>query len=67
MLVDHCLKSQAGLFYANQDEFTEALKLLLADDRLRAGMGRNGRQYVKANYRWDVILSKYEHLLGSLR
>jgi glycosyltransferase involved in cell wall biosynthesis len=67
VLVDHCLKSQAGLFYANQDEFTEALKLLLADDRLRAGMGRNGRQYVKANYRWDVILSKYERLLGALR
>ena len=43
VLVDHCLKSNAGLFYADQDEFTEALKLLLADDRLRAQMGRNGR------------------------
>ncbi len=67
VLVDHCLKSNAGLFYANQDEFTEALKLLLADDRLRAAMGRNGRQYVKANYRWDVILGKYERLMTALR
>ena len=23
-------------------------------------MGRNGRDYVRQNYRWDVILGKYE-------
>jgi glycosyltransferase involved in cell wall biosynthesis len=67
VLVDHCLKSNAGLFYSNQDEFTEALTLLLSDDRLRAGMGRNGRTYVKQNYRWDVILSKYDRLIAKLR
>ena len=49
------------------DEFTEALKVLLADDRLRAQMGRNGRQYVKTNYRWDVIMQKYEGLMAALK
>ena len=53
VLVDHCRKSQAGLYYSSEDEFTEALKMLLADDRLRAQMGCNGR-HVKTNYRWDV-------------
>jgi glycosyltransferase involved in cell wall biosynthesis len=67
VLADHCLKSNAGLFYANQDEFTEALTLLLSDDRLRAAMGRNGRTYVKQNYRWDVIMSKYDRLISRLR
>ena len=67
VLVDHCRKSQAGLFYASADEFTEALKMLLADDRLRAQMGRNGRQYVKTNYRWDVIMQKYEGLMAALK
>ena len=67
VLVDHCLKSNAGLFYADQDEFTEALKLLLSDDRLRAGMGRNGRTYIKQNYRWDVIMQKYDRLISKLR
>jgi glycosyltransferase involved in cell wall biosynthesis len=67
VLVDHCLKSNAGLFYANQEEFTEALKLLLADDRLRAAMGRNGRNYIKQNYRWDVIMSKYDRLMTRMR
>jgi glycosyltransferase involved in cell wall biosynthesis len=67
VLVDHCLKSNAGLFYADQDEFTEALKLLLTDDRLRAGMGKNGRAYIKQNYRWDVIMQKYDRLISKLR
>jgi glycosyltransferase involved in cell wall biosynthesis len=30
-------------------------------------MGRNGRQYVKTNYRWDVIMQKYDKLIGALR
>src|SRR5207237_5140057 len=56
VLVEHCLRSNAGLFYADGDEFVEALKLLVGDERLRAGMGRNGRDYVRRGYRWDVVL-----------
>ena len=67
VLVDHCQKSNAGLYYADRDEFTESLKLLVADHRLRAAMGTNGRDYVRRNYRWDVILSKYEKMFTSLK
>jgi glycosyltransferase involved in cell wall biosynthesis len=67
VLVDHCQKSNAGLYYADRDEFVESLKLLVADHRLRAAMGRNGRAYVRKNYRWDVILSKYERFFTRLR
>jgi glycosyltransferase involved in cell wall biosynthesis len=67
VLVEHCHRSNAGLFYADRDEFTECLKLLIADHRLRAAMGRNGRQYVRQNYRWDVILGKYERMFAKLR
>ncbi len=67
VLVDHCQKSNAGLYYADRDEFVEALKLLVADQRLRAAMGRNGRSYVKRNYRWDVIIAKYERMFARLR
>ena len=67
VLVEHCLKSNAGLFYSNREEFVECTKLLLADDRLRDRMGRNGREYVKRNYRWDVIMSKYDRLIGALK
>jgi glycosyltransferase involved in cell wall biosynthesis len=67
VLVDHCHRSNAGLFYADRDEFTECLKLLIADHGLRAVMGRNGRHYVQQNYRWDVILAKYERMFSKLR
>jgi glycosyltransferase involved in cell wall biosynthesis len=66
VLVEHCRRSNAGLYYADRDEFVEGLSLLMADDRLRAAMGRNGRGYVQANYRWEVILGKYDRLIGAL-
>jgi glycosyltransferase involved in cell wall biosynthesis len=67
VLVEHCLKSNAGLFYADRDEFVEATMLLLSDERLCRAMGRNGKEYVKRNYRWDVILAKYDRLIGALK
>ena len=67
VLVDHCQKSNAGLYYADRDEFVESLKLLVGDHRLRAAMGRNGRAYVRKNYRWDAIIAKYERMFATLR
>jgi len=67
VLVEHCRKSNAGLYYADRDEFVEALKLLMGDPQLRARLGRNGRDYVRTNYRWDVILAKYERMFTKLR
>jgi glycosyltransferase involved in cell wall biosynthesis len=67
VLVDHCQKSNAGLYYADRDEFNECLRLLVGDQRLRASMGANGREYIRQNYRWDVILAKYERMFTSLR
>ncbi len=67
VLVDHCVASNGGLFYANRDEFVECLKTLVGDERLREALGRNGRDYVRKNYRWDVILSKYERMIGTLK
>ena len=67
VLVDHCHRSNAGLYYQDRDEFIECTKLLLADDRLRERMGRNGRDYVRRNYRWDVIMQKYDRLMAALK
>lgn len=67
VLVDHCHQSNAGLYYQDRDEFIECTNLLLADDRLRERMGRNGRDYVRRNYRWDAIMQKYNRLLAALK
>jgi glycosyltransferase involved in cell wall biosynthesis len=67
VLVEHCVRSNGGLYYADRDEFVEALKLLVGDDGLRAVLGRNGRDYVRRNYRWDVVLGKYERIFAKVR
>jgi glycosyltransferase involved in cell wall biosynthesis len=67
VLVDHCLRSNAGLFYADRWEFIEGLKLLMRDAALRTAMGRNGKAYINRHYRWTQILSKYERLFTRLR
>ena len=67
VLVDHCRKSQAGLYYADRWEFEEALKLLMRDKDLRAAMGRNGKAYVNQHYRWSIIMNKYERLFTRVK
>jgi glycosyltransferase involved in cell wall biosynthesis len=67
VLVEHCRQSNAGLYYQNRDEFIGCTALLLSDERLRRAMGRNGKEYVKRNYRWDVILAKYDRLIAAAR
>ena len=67
VVVDHCRQSNAGLYYADREEFVEFLKLLMVDDRLRAVMGRNGTEYVRRQYGWDTIMSKYEQLIATIR
>ncbi len=65
VLVDHCKRSNAGLFYDTREEFLECAHLLLADRELRERMGRNGKAYVAANYSWDVIMAKYDRLMAA--
>ena len=67
VLVEHCTRSNGGLYYAGRDEFVECLNLLVANQHLAGALGRNGREYVRLNYRWDVVLGKYERLLSRVR
>ena len=67
VLVEHCVRSNGGLYYADRDEFVACLKLLVEDEGLRGALGSNGREYVRKQYRWDVVLSKYERLFAKVR
>ena len=67
VLVEHCVRSNGGLYYADRDEFVECLKLLVDEVHLRNGMGRHGREYVRQNFRWDVVLGKYERIFAKVR
>ena len=63
VVMDHCQRSNAGLYYENREEFVECLKLLMNNSDLRTKMGQNGQDYVRRNYSWDVILEKYEAII----
>jgi glycosyltransferase involved in cell wall biosynthesis len=39
----------------------------MSDEDLRLAMGRNGREYVRRNYRWDIVLQKYERVFAKVR
>jgi glycosyltransferase involved in cell wall biosynthesis len=67
VLVEHCVRSNGGLYYADQDEFVECMRVLVGDERLRQALGRNGRDYVRRNFRWDVVLGKYERLFAKVK
>jgi glycosyltransferase involved in cell wall biosynthesis len=64
---DYCRRANAGLYYATRDEFTEALRLLMNDPRLRARLGENGRRYIRLNHRWDAVMGRFERLMMHVR
>jgi glycosyltransferase involved in cell wall biosynthesis len=66
VLVEHCRRSNGGLYYADRDEFVECLTLLLGDGALRAALGANGRAYIQARYRWDVVIGRYERMFAKV-
>ena len=66
VLVDHCRRSNAGLFYRDAAEFREALDLLAKTAPFRAALGENGQRYVEENYRWDVVMARYKGLIAAV-
>jgi glycosyltransferase involved in cell wall biosynthesis len=66
VLAGQCLRSNAGLYYANTHEFSAALHRLLSDPGLAAALGENGRTYYRRHYDWPVIERKYLDMFAQL-
>jgi glycosyltransferase involved in cell wall biosynthesis len=67
VLRGQCLRSNAGLFYDNVDEFCEGLYALEANGPAGAVLGRHGREYFRRHYSWAVIDRKYLEMLDRLK
>ncbi len=67
VLQGQCLRSNAGLFYADYPEFAETLHVLTTNRSLSEALGENGRAYYRDNYAWPVIDAKYDAMLTQLR
>ena len=66
VLQGQCLRSNAGLFYANYPEFVETLRAIDTTPSLQAALGRNGRIFFERHYAWPVIVRKYVDMLQQL-
>lgn len=64
VLKAHCLRSRAGLYYSNREEFMGGLEYLHDHSESAQRMGANGKAYVQANYTWDRVLPKYDRALA---
>jgi glycosyltransferase involved in cell wall biosynthesis len=66
VLKGHCIRSNAGIWYCNYDEFAECLNFLCSNPRVLNKMGSNGREHIKKNYTWKKVEIKYLKLLDEL-
>lgn len=63
VLKAHCVKSNAGLYYNDYEEFSACLDYLMQHPRTSHQMGINGQRYVQNNYSWPRVISIYEAAL----
>jgi len=67
VLKGQCIRSNAGLYYENYEEFVEALYSLESNGPLNARLGRNGKEFFKRHYAWPVIERKYLDMFEQLK
>ena len=67
VLKGQCIRSNAGLYYENYEEFVEALYSLESNGPLNARLGRNGKDFFKRHYAWPVIERKYLEMFEQLK
>ena len=66
VLLGQCLRSNAGLYYANVAEFVGVLDMVLDDRGLKERLGRNGQAFYQEHYSWPVIERKYLDMFSHL-
>ncbi len=59
VLLDHCIRSNGGLFYNDMDEFLFGLELLLSRSDIRNRLGINGKKYVQEFYNWHAVRQRF--------
>src|SRR5262249_2554063 len=67
VLAGQCRRSNGGLFYEGYAECAEALDLPLKDPGMGRVLGRQGREYVEAEYSWDQVEARLESLFAKVK
>jgi len=66
VLCGQSIRSNAGLYYENYEEFAETLQAILLNRTLQKTLGQNGQAYFGKHYSWPVIERKYLDVLDLL-
>ena len=61
------IRANAGLYYENYEEFSEALHVLETHESLQRQFSRNGRAYFDEHYKWETIEQKYLSMFEQLK
>jgi glycosyltransferase involved in cell wall biosynthesis len=64
VLKEHCINSNAGLFYNDYYDFSASLDYLMRHHHIRHLLGQNGQGYVQKYYSWPRVMSIYEETLN---
>jgi glycosyltransferase involved in cell wall biosynthesis len=67
VLKGQCIRSNAGLYYENYNEFVGTLEAIEQNRWLAGTLGRNGRQFFREQYDWPVIERKYLEMFERLK
>jgi glycosyltransferase involved in cell wall biosynthesis len=67
VLKGQCIRSNAGLFYEDGNDFIAMLDALEQNRWLAGSLGRNGRQFFRDHYDWSVIERKYLDMFDRLK
>jgi glycosyltransferase involved in cell wall biosynthesis len=60
----HARRSQGGLWFRSYDEFAAAVDWLKSNPGKAARMGQDGGQYVRRNYQWSSVVSRFERMIA---
>jgi glycosyltransferase involved in cell wall biosynthesis len=66
VLKGQCVRSNAGLYYGDAQEFVATLRAFEHNPWVGATLGRNGRLFYQQHYDWPVIEAKYLDMLSRL-
>ncbi len=66
VLKGHCRRSNGGLWYSDYWEFREALAWMAGHPAECQQLGNNGQVYVRRNYEWSVVKSRFTTVIDPL-
>ncbi|MGD0882113.1 MAG: glycosyltransferase family 4 protein [Acidimicrobiales bacterium] len=64
--VEHCRRSGGGVTFDGYGEFEVAVDRLVGDGEFGRALGRSGRAYVDARFRWPHVIDRYAAFIESV-